>query len=201
MPKNYDLLVPEQFYHLYNRAVGSEKLFLNEENYRFFLSKINTYIPAIATIYAYCLLPNHFHFFVKIKTQQGIIDLYERKKNKPMQLNDAVVMSEFIMEQFSNCFNSYTKSFNKVYDRKGKLFMDHLRRKLIDDTSYYAKIINYIHTNPIKHKMVQQISDWKYSSYNAYINNQPTQLPRNEVLDWFGGVQQFIQFHKDLEGF
>ena len=113
MPSNYDLLVPEQFYHLYNRAVGSEKLFLNEENYRFFLSKINTYIPAVTTIYAYCLLPNHFHFFVKIKTQKEILELYETKKNKLMLQNDTVVMSEFIMQQFSNCFNSYAKSFNK----------------------------------------------------------------------------------------
>ena len=201
MPSNYDLLVPEQFYHLYNRAVGSEKLFLNEENYRFFLNKIKSYIPAIASIYAYCLLPNHFHFFIKIKTQKEIVALYETKKNKPIQQNDAVVMSEFIMEQFSNCFNSYAKSFNKTYNRKGKLFMDHLHRKLVDDINYYAKIIHYIHINPIKHKMIQNIVEWKYSSYNAYINTQPTKLPRNGVIDWFGSVEQFIQFHKDLEGF
>ena len=195
MPNTYDILVPEQFYHLYNRAVGSEKLFLNEENYRFFLSKINTYTSAIATIYAYCLLPNHFHFFVKIKSEREILQLYESKKNKPMQQNDAIIMSEFIMEQFSNCFNSYTKSFNKVYNRQGKLFMDHLHRKLIDDASYYAKIIHYIHTNPTKHRTVKNITQWKYSSYNAYISNLQTKLPRKEVIDWFGNVEQFVLFH------
>ncbi len=208
MANTYDLLIPHSYYHLYNRAVGNEKMFLSNENYQFLLDKIVSYTSNIANIYAYCLMPNHFHFFVKIKSEEQIRSLYQEKKKKEMPLNDAVLMSEFIMEQYSNCFNSYTKSFNKVYNRMGKLFMDHLHRKLITDEAYYTKIIHYIHCNPTKDNIVANIQDWRYSSYNALISNASTKLPRTEILDWFGGRDNFIKFHiptedafKDLEGF
>jgi REP element-mobilizing transposase RayT len=194
MASNYDLLIPNNYYHIYNRAVGSEQMFLSEENYYFFLQKHQLYINAIATVYAYCLMPNHFHFFVKIQNEQSIAALYQEKKKRVLPSN-TVLVSEFIMEQYSNFFNSYTKSFNKVYNRKGKLFMDHLKRKQIDDAGYYTKIIQYIHFNPIKHGLTNSVGDWKFSSYKAMVSEAPTSIDRNEILDWFGGKEAFIKFH------
>jgi hypothetical protein len=34
-----------------------------------------------------------------------------------------------LMERFANLCNSYTKSYNKVYERKGALFIDYLKRQ------------------------------------------------------------------------
>ncbi|HRP60464.1 MAG TPA: transposase, partial [Vicingus sp.] len=59
-----DLLETKCYYHIYNRANGSEKIFLNEENYLFFLQKYIEYIHPIAETYCYCLMPNHFHFLI-----------------------------------------------------------------------------------------------------------------------------------------
>ena len=195
MPSNYDLLIPDNYYHLYNRAVGSETMFFTEENYHFFLQKQYQYTNTVAAVYAYCLMPNHFHFFVKIKDEKSIAALYQTKKNKPLPV-DAILTSDFIMEQYSNFFNSYTKSFNKVYNRKGKLFMDHLKRKHIDDEGYYTKIIEYIHFNPVKHQYKTNVADWKFSSYNALVSDAATKLNRDETLEWFGGKEAFIKFHK-----
>ena len=61
-------LEPDSFYHIYNRANGNEKLFASKENYRFFLKRYKDLITPIADSFAYCLLPNHFHFLVRIKT-------------------------------------------------------------------------------------------------------------------------------------
>lgn len=60
-------LKPEQYYHIYNRANGSEKMFVNDGNYFFFLQRYHYYISPIAETFAYCLMPNHFHFLVKMK--------------------------------------------------------------------------------------------------------------------------------------
>ncbi|HDL5699063.1 TPA: transposase [Mannheimia haemolytica] len=30
--------------------------------------------------------------------------------------------------------------------------------------------INYIHINPLKHGLVEKVSDWKYSSFHRYVN-------------------------------
>jgi putative transposase len=57
----------ETYYHVYNRAIGNEKAFLEEKNYHFFLQKIKDYLLSIANVYSYCLLPNHYHLLLYIK--------------------------------------------------------------------------------------------------------------------------------------
>jgi len=61
-------LEPDNFYHIYNHAVSKENIFRSEENFDFFLKKYHKYISPIADTFAYCLMPNHFHFAVKIKS-------------------------------------------------------------------------------------------------------------------------------------
>jgi putative transposase len=196
MPSYNNLLIPEHYFHVFNRAVGDEKIFRCEENYHFFLRKFHEYIPPVATLYCYSLLPNHFHLFLKIQPQEAIETLYVKRKGKPMVKCDNNFISEFIMEQFSNFFNSYTKSYNKVYNRKGKLFMDHLKRNEVFGDSYYSKIIHYIHANAVQHGYCSHINDWPFSSYNQLINANPDSFPAKEIFDWFGGKAGFIKFHQ-----
>jgi hypothetical protein len=56
------------FYHIYNRGTNGEPLFREDRNYRHFLKLYATYIAPIAKSYAYCLLNNHFHFLLCIRT-------------------------------------------------------------------------------------------------------------------------------------
>ena len=83
-----------------------------------------------------------------------------------------------------------------MYDRKGSLFLDNLNRKSITEDSYYIQLIRYIHQNPIKHGLVDNITDWPYSSYDSLLSKQATNLKRKEVFMWFGGRENFIQMHK-----
>jgi putative transposase len=57
-------LIPGESYHLFSRAVGSEKLFKSQENYRYFLSKFDAHTNRVAELYTYSLIPNHFHVFI-----------------------------------------------------------------------------------------------------------------------------------------
>jgi REP element-mobilizing transposase RayT len=194
---NITTLQPNTYYHIYNRAVGKEKGFVEEKNYPFFLGKLKQYITPIAKVYAYCLLPNHYHLFVKIKTEEEI-DTYKTQLNELNKILGNFETSEsFIVKQFSNMNNSYTKSFNKTYDRKGKLFLQSFKRKEVDSDEYYTKLIHYIHSNPVHHQLVKQIKDWKHSSYNALLSTSATLLQRDEVLNWFRGRDKFIIFHQE----
>lgn len=58
---------PLKYYHIYNHANGFENIFIEERNFRFFLEKYQFYILPIAKTFAHCLMPNHFHFLIKIK--------------------------------------------------------------------------------------------------------------------------------------
>jgi hypothetical protein len=39
------------------------------------------------------------------------------------------------------------------------------------------------------------MEDWKWSSYNTMLSQKPTMLLRDEVLDWFGGLKGFTDYH------
>ncbi len=66
---------PDKFYHIYNRGVNGNVIFKTESNYHFFLKKISENLLTVCDIYAYTLLPNHFHLLVKIKSEERLKSL------------------------------------------------------------------------------------------------------------------------------
>jgi len=176
-------------YHIYNKAISHEKLFISSNDYFYFLKKLDRYILPVADIIAYCLIPNHFHLLVTIKDEENIQgSLLEKNKENPDQL---------ISKSFSNFFNSYTRSFNIVHHRAGRLFLYPFKRILVEDEDYFVCLINYIHRNPVHHGFTKNYGDWKYSSYNAYLSEQPTRVNRNEGLSLFSSLDAFIRFHQE----
>jgi len=73
MNKYTQPLESDKYYHIYNHAVGNDNLFKKEENYYFFLKKYIQHISPIADTFAYCLMPNHFHFAVRVKSEKEIM--------------------------------------------------------------------------------------------------------------------------------
>ncbi|NPD46994.1 MULTISPECIES: transposase [unclassified Lentimicrobium] len=67
MATQREILLPEAYYHVFNRAVGNDKLFKSNRNYSYFLELCNKKMIPCDDIIVYCLMPNHFHFLVKIK--------------------------------------------------------------------------------------------------------------------------------------
>ena len=185
-------LLPEKYYHIYNRAIGSEQLFKTPDNYQYFLKKYQLYIPKVVDTLAYCLMPNHFHFLVKIKDENTVQKALDLPEQEP---------SAIVSKQFSKLFSCYTQSFNKVNRRMGSLFIANFKRKLISDENYLSQVIFYIHNNPVHHGFKKCIDDWPYSSYLELLSSTPTFLDREELLAWFGGQAAFIEFHSRDESF
>jgi putative transposase len=194
MPDFHISLVPNGQYHIVSRAVGAEKIFRDKFNYPFFLTRYQQHISPVADTFCYCLLPNHFHFLTRIKEEKYIKAHFEKVKKNKIYSPD--LASAFIMERFSNLLNSYTKSFNKMYKRKGGLFIDYLRRVQVTTSNQFGATVFYIHKNPVHHGYCRKIDHWSWSSYNTMLSSKPTSLLRTEVLDWFGGMKGFIDYHR-----
>ena len=192
-------ILPDNFYHLFNRAVGKEKLFLSTENYLYFLSKLKQHTLPVADLFAYSLLPNHFHLLIRVKPEKELISFFELKKKKPFSPIENY-LPDFVMEQFSNWLNGYTKAFNKMYERKGGLFIDYMKRSEAEKESSITSFIFYIHKNAIHLGLSKKMGEWPFDSYNSLLSNKPTSLQRKEVIEWFGSVQQFIDFHNQPVG-
>lgn len=191
-------LLPDNIYHIFNRAVGNEKLFLTDENYRYFLQKLNQYILPVADVLAYSLLPNHFHLIVQVKAADTIIEFYKERKHKIAgALTD---LPDFIMEQFSNWLNSYTKSFNKVYNRKGSLFIDYSKRSQVQKDGDLTSFIFYVHKNAVHHGLTKRIGDWQHDSCNIILTQKESFIRSDFIIDWFGSVESFRRFHDQPVG-
>lgn len=190
-------LLPKHYYHIYNHANGDELLFKNIRNYDFFLQKYLRFVEPVANTLAYCLMPNHFHFLVKIRDEteiekvlSGRIALKYYRTDR-----DTDVMTDFVSKQFSNLFSSYTQSYNKLYDRMGSLYMKNFKRRIADEPSYRKELIIYIHLNPVKHGFVNLPEDWNYSSYNTFLSNKSTFLNRKEINLMFESMDEFRECH------
>ncbi len=188
---NQEYLEPGNYYHIYNRAVGDSKLFYKNANYSYFLTKYDQYISPIVKTYAYCLMPNHFHFLVQVKNENEIIQALQERDvntdNLPLALS----------KQFSNLFNGYSQAINKQQSRKGSLFSRPYKRKRVDTTEYLRNLVLYVHLNPLNHGYVQNVRDWKYSSYLSAIENVESDFWRKEVIDWFEDLDNFVSIHEN----
>ncbi len=180
----------ENTYHIFNRVNGAEKIFLKEENYRFFLKKFKVYIHPIAETLAYCLMPNHFHLLLRMRSESEVRQAFPKFQTLE-KLPNAI-----LSKRFANFFSSYTQSFNKSYVRKGSLFMKNFKRKKITDSSYLLKLIHYVHYNPVEAGLSEILENWKYSSYCALVSQQPTLLQKREVVELFGDLENFKYCHK-----
>ena len=175
-------LETDRFYYIFNRGVNSKPVFLNNENYRYFLQKVSLYLIPYFDIYAYCLMSNHFHFILKTKSERSEFSAY---KDNGLHSEES-----FFSKTIGKLISSYTQSFDKVYQRSGPLFESPFKRILIDSEDEMRNLIIYIHQSP------ENFQNYKFSSYLAVISSAETHIKRKEIIGLFNNRENFIESHK-----
>jgi len=190
---NYFLpLQPGTFYHIYNRGNNGETIFYKRENYFYFLRKVDHYLSPYVHVYAYCLLPNHFHILVQTKEKEEVGPDHFQMKTGTKTLTD---FSPILSEAFRRLFLSYSKSIKMQEGRTGSLFEKNFKRKEIANDQHLYWLVNYIHRNPETHGIARDFCNYPHSSYTSLLSSAPTKLKRTEVLALLGGREEFIRFH------
>lgn len=189
-------LVGGNFYHIYNRGNNGETIFYTVENYRYFAQLMVQHVTPVAAIHALCLLPNHFHFLSHIRTEEE-----QKRWRLPASVPQACHLPENWQpipshRGFKNLFIAYSMAFNRRYERTGSLFQKPFKRILVDSERYYTALVRYIHRHPQRHGLIADFRDWPWSSYGALVSEQPTQVPRADVLAWFSGRDAFVALHQ-----
>ncbi|PSR14614.1 MAG: hypothetical protein DA408_00085 [Bacteroidetes bacterium] len=195
-------------YHIYNHAVGRENLFATEANYTYFLERWKKHMPYL-DVYAYCLMPNHFHFLAKVKPLDEY--LLEHIRTQQTQKAEAFLKStipyhSYLEDQFKRLFSGYTLAFNKQEEnRRGTLFQKRFKRVAISSDYRLLYMLAYIHHNPIHHRFYDNHTDWPHSSYQAFFQmGKHSNIRRQEVLSWFAddmdkALTLFTQYHQDFK--
>jgi REP element-mobilizing transposase RayT len=165
---------PGGYYHIFNRGANKQKLFLCPSNYAFIIRKMNQFIRFGVGVIAYCLMPNHYHFLL-------------RQEN------------EYPVNQFiQSIFNSYSKAFNVMYNRKGTLFEGPFKAVGILEENYLIHLCRYIHRNPLEAGLVEKLTDWPYSNYPEWINKRTGNLVDQDfIAEYFPSGSEYERFVLD----
>jgi hypothetical protein len=182
-------------YHFYQSGNPKEAIFCLEEDYYSFLEMFRKYVHPIVFLYAYCLLPTHFHLLLRVKEKPTIDYVYSNQ--------------EMLGAQFSNLFLAYTKHINQRYQRSGNLFNGGSPREVPRKKQLLCDLVVYIHLNPQIYGIVSDFRHWPFSSCYAYLRQDRRSMiakellldsvsyqrilelqlaPRLQVMDWDGGL-------------
>lgn len=142
-------------YHIYNRSINQEILFNDDQDYIRFLEMVRKHLSPGCSILGWCLMPNHFHFLVSTNQESIVL-----KKVGGLQL-------QTLQYAIRNLLSSYSKYYNFRHGRKGNLFQQKTKYKIVESDGF--QVLCYIHQNPWKAKMVDKIEAWNYSSFRDFI--------------------------------
>ena len=161
--------IENNFYHIYNRGNNKELLFQNRDDYIRFLKMIATHLSSACNILCWCLMPNHFHFLIYSDKRS-----VELKKSGGLMLQTATNAVKISL-------SSYTKYYNKKYNRTGNLFQQKTKAKLIETGNNPIQVFHYVHQNPWKAGLVKLIEEWEFSSFRDYVELRNGNLCNKEL--------------------
>lgn len=148
MPRPTKIEYEGAFHHVMNRGRHKKTIFREDNDFEVFLNILSEVSKKYsAVIHVYCLMSNHYHLLV------------ETPKANLSQ----------IMKHVNGL---YTQRYNRKYKKDGTLFRGRYKSVLVDEDAYLLQLTRYIHRNPmeVKKKMVEQLCEYPWSSYPAYIN-------------------------------
>ena len=172
------------FYHIYNRGVAKQNIFLDKQDYKVFIGYLKLYLASKdlqgrilqvpptkqlknfyqqAFLHCYCLMPNHFHLLLFQKEVCGI----------PLFLKSLLT--------------KYSMYFNKKYKRVGPVFQGKYKAVEVESEEQFLYLSKYIHRNPLPAGSDPAgLEEYKYSSYQNYLGlfNQPW-VKTEDILSYF----------------
>lgn len=205
MPYRKIPIASGEIYHVFNRSIAKQPIFLYDRDYQRVIEVIKFYrhkdlplrfshynrlpleqkgqignlieeSPVVIEILAFCLMPNHLHFLLKSLTEDGVIKF------------------------MSNLQNSYAKYFNIRHERTGSLFQPMFKAVRIESDEQLIHVCRYIHLNPVTAYLVKTIEDlenYPWSSYIYYLSNSLSFISKELILSFFKNLKEFKKFTAD----
>jgi putative transposase len=158
MPRPPRFEFPGAFYHVIARGNRRQPIFHQSGDYLRFLNSLEQNINRYHfRLYAYVLMPNHFHLLLE--------------------------QQEFPLSRFMQVLlTSYARWHNERYQQIGHLFQGRYKALLCDKEGYLLELTRYIHLNPVRAKITENPEAYRWSSYRAYIGKAPQRYVQCAVV-------------------
>jgi len=159
-------------YHVINRGNNKNTLFFDDKDYNVFLKQLREVKKEHDfSLYCYCIMPNHFHF---------LIETTETPLPKIMH----------------KLLTSYAIYFNSRYEKTGHVFQGRYKAMICENEQYLFKLVSYIHLNPLKANVANNINDYRWGSHLHYSGAVENKLLSPDKLFLRMGYQSLEKGYK-----
>jgi putative transposase len=179
MPRSARLDAPGILHHVMGRGIEKRKIFIDDRDRLDFIRRLGELAKSEAMeVYAFALLPNHFHLLCKTKKRP-------------------------LASSMRKLLTGYAVRFNKRHRRHGHLFQNRYKSIVCQEESYLAELVRYIHLNLLRVGIVKNIIELNrcpWSGHSALMGNVEGRewQNRNYILSYFGdgrrGLRNYLRF-------
>jgi REP element-mobilizing transposase RayT len=152
-------------YHVMARGIEGQEVFRDDHDREAFLGRLGDVVTkGGARLYAWCLMPNHFHLLV-------------RPKLRPLS---------WMMRRL---MTGYAVAHNMRHGRKGHLFQNRYRSFVVEEKPYLLELVRYIHLNPVRAGMIgglEELDRFPYTGHSVIVGERD--CPWQDV----GGVLEWL---------
>ena len=179
MPRGPRLDVEGALQHVMARGIERRELFRSDRDREDFLSRVAVLVPDTgAAIYAWSLMPNHFHLLVR-SGPAGLSTFMRRLQT------------------------GYASAFNRRHRRSGHLFQNRFKSILVEDGPYLLELVRYIHLNPMRAGLVRNLREldgYRWSGHAVLLGKRKAAWQDTEqVLLQFGETRgRAVRAYRDF---
>ena len=184
MARPLRLSFEDAVYHITARGNRKDPVFYSDRDRNVFLDKMNETFDKYSFIcYAYCLMSNHYHLFIKTPFAN-------------------------LSEGMHYLNSSYANWLRTKYKLVGAIFQGRYKSILVDEDNYALILSAYIHLNPLRADIVNQLKEYPWSSFLDYAGARKRLVKKLDVqfiLNYFGSdleqaQREYKRFVKESEG-
>ena len=166
MPRQARLDAPGMLHHVIVRGIKEHRIVDDLWDRGNFVSRLGQVASDTGTrIYAWALMTNHAHILLR-SGQHGLSRFMRR------------------------LLTGYAITYNLRHKRRGHLFQDRYKSIVCDEDTYFRELVRYIHLNPLRAKVVKNMSDldkYRWCGHSVLMGKLKHEWQdRDYVLSWFG---------------
>ena len=158
-------------HHVMARGIDGRTLFSSVSEYEDLRNRLEQLVVELKfSVYAWVIMPNHLHLLIRTG-------------------------SEPISRLMHRLLTGFAVSYNRRHDRTGHVFQGRFKSILVQEENYFLKLINYIHLNPLKAKLVNSLEEldvYKWSGHPYLVGKMVCDwMKRDAVLKHFGDTEHY----------
>jgi REP element-mobilizing transposase RayT len=197
-------------YHVYNRGVRKNKIYLSDPDYRRWEKLLNW---CVKYNYSYSLYNNRKK---QVEISGGSLENFNKTIDRmykfeisPVEILAYVEMPNhfhLVLKQITDngissfirrISTGYSMYFNLVYNSKGTLFEHSFKAVLVNTDEQLLQLCRYLHLNPLVANLVSsnKLAQYPWSSFPDYIKNKDNPLlTKKYLLGYFRNSEKLFNF-------